>query len=79
MSHDTQGSQRLRALLPLPALAEVAYKLVDHQPSQHIVIAYAIPGAMGTINLVLLNLAKYHIPCISLLYLLFYLPHKVYV
>lgn len=48
MSHDTQGSQRLRALLPLPAFAEVVYELVDHQPSQHIVIAYAIPGAMGT-------------------------------
>lgn len=52
-------------------LAEVIHKLVDDQPSQHIVTACGLPGAMGTIYLVLLNLAKYHVPCLPLLYLLF--------
>lgn len=52
-------------------LAGILYKLVDHQPSQHLVTACGTPGAMGTINLVLLNLANYHVPCIPLLYLLF--------
>lgn len=39
------------------ALAGILYKLVDHQPSLHLVAACGTPGAMGTINLALWNLA----------------------